>query len=540
MLVHEEKCNMCRLCLDACELEGIAEVDEKIVFTDTCVSILACKPAQICPLDAIEYSEVSQPEGTVKCTLCHIECSIKPGKTGECRMYINKDKELVRTISATPYEEAKEWIGEDPDPAIQKPLLTAIGSGYIQHTIYPEKERPSMGSRSPYLVEDKVNGVEVVTAVSEAHCLYSGIRVKIDCEAYLGEEGAPIYRKGVKVGMVLNEEYGTKHIYIGGANLLNGPNGWVAAELVVNIANRERVKGLKVKGGPELELQVGEHPVVDGKEYGYRRAGCGGYLAGALGPALEGLVDEAVGFDRGYTFNWGEPPPGRKLLDVPSTKAQASGGLNYRFISPCGWIYPHKGGPGWGNTPIEDPLDLLESYDPKKLKPGFKLLFSETACDRVALYQLNPKGKFEQIEISPELQKVIDWYKEEECEEARVSAYYFGGAGGGFRWSVCKRTKQLTLLIEKKKAVLTVAGAPTWHWRGGGIGFMVDVGRVRPGSFCWTPSPCTIVPVEWTMKKKEWETIEPRCREILRPLKEVLQEIKAERSAKDYIGKLRF
>jgi hypothetical protein len=34
---------------------------------------------------------------------------------------------------------------------------------------------------------------------------------------------------------------------------------------------------------------------------------------------------------------------------------------------------------------------------------------------------------------------------------------------------------------------------------GGGISFMVDVGKIRKGSFYWTPTPATICPLEYTM-----------------------------------------
>ena len=40
---------------------------------------------------------------------------------------------------------------------------------------------------------------------------------------------------------------------------------------------------------------------------------------------------------------------------------------------------------------------------------------------------------------------------------------------------------------------------------GGGITFMVDVERVKAGSFYWTPTPATICPLEYTMELKDYE-----------------------------------
>lgn len=527
MIVNEEKCNMCRLCVDVCHLENIVEVDEKIKITENCVNTHTCMAAQICPQGAIEYDERPQPKGSVRCVLCPVACFIHPGKTGECRCYTNINGEVVRRISATPYEEAEEFIGEDPDPVIRTPLLTGIGAGIVAHRYYPDKA-PQMGTTIPYLVEDKVNGVEVVTGVSECQMFFSGVKVKIDTERYIGEEGADVLIKGTKVGMVLNDEYGSHYIYLGGVNQLSGKNGWLAAKAVAEIANRERVK-VRVKGGPELELQVGKKPVVNKEEMEKRRWGCGGETGIELWPIVEGIVDELIIFDRGLTGWRGEPNLDNPWWGAGPTKTGATGGLKVRFMAPCGWIYPHVGGPGWGMTPMQDPMEIIESYDPKKLKPGFKLLFTETCADRVALYQLNRQGKFEQVEMSPELKRIFKEFRER-CEPARVSAYYFGGAGGTARRSITKTPFALSKAFMEKKACLTVGGAPAEYLWGGGIGFMVNVERVKPGSFYWTPTPCTAAPIEWTMKKADFIAISG-YEEKIRPLKEVLKEIKTERSA---------
>jgi hypothetical protein len=40
---------------------------------------------------------------------------------------------------------------------------------------------------------------------------------------------------------------------------------------------------------------------------------------------------------------------------------------------------------------------------------------------------------------------------------------------------------------------------------GGGINFLVDVERIKPGAFYWTPTPATICPIEYTMELTEYE-----------------------------------
>ncbi|HIJ41673.1 MAG TPA: 6-hydroxynicotinate reductase, partial [Deltaproteobacteria bacterium] len=55
------------------------------------------------------------------------------------------------------------------------------------------------------------------------------------------------------------------------------------------------------------------------------------------------------------------------------------------------------------------------------------------------------------------------------------------------------------------RAMLTVGGAPAYVLPGGGINFMVDVGRVKEGSFYWTPTPATICPIEYTMRLQDFE-----------------------------------
>jgi hypothetical protein len=91
------------------------------------------------------------------------------------------------------------------------------------------------------------------------------------------------------------------------------------------------------------------------------------------------------------------------------------------------------------------------------------------------------------------------------CEPSLVSGIFMGGAGGSARAGVTRYPVKLTQAVHAAKANLTVGGAPTFILPGGGINFMVDVGRVQTGFFYWTPTPAIICPIEYTMTLTDYE-----------------------------------
>jgi hypothetical protein len=93
-----------------------------------------------------------------------------------------------------------------------------------------------------------------------------------------------------------------------------------------------------------------------------------------------------------------------------------------------------------------------------------------------------------------------------------------GGTGGSARAGVTLYPVKLTQAVHAAKANLTVGGAPVFVLPGGGINFLVDVGRVKAGSFYWTPTPATICPVEYTMELKDYEEMGGHL-EAMRPFK---------------------
>jgi len=296
-------------------------------------------------------------------------------------------------------------------------------------------------------------------------------------------------------------------------------------KVVVDIANRKKVE-LKVEGGSKLEVQVGEPPIIDGIKQERRRLVCAGGIAPVIGMLIRGFATETIAFGRDIIGKYG-PPRGTDLVwrDV-----QALSALKLKYENPMQQVFPPKGGSGWGGTEFENPLEVIESFDPQKMEPGYKIFFITDNFDRCALYQFR-EGNFKQIEIPKELEEIINIMKPY-CEPAKVSAFYTAGVGGGARMSVVPSFEhwiKLNSAVNERKVHITIGGAPAYIFSGGGINFYVDVGRVKPGSFYWTTAPGTVCPLEWTLKLEDYKKIGGDVN-VVRPLKEVLEMIKSSRS----------
>jgi len=370
-----------------------------------------------------------------------------------------------------------------------------------------------------------VGGVDVVTSVTEAHYLFAGMKVKIDTEKYVGEEGAKVFHNGKEVGMVGKEQYGSKFLELGHVNTFtNGKDGWKAAKAIVEIANRNLVT-LEVKDGSTLKIQVGQKPIINGELSERRRYGCGGETGVSLGKVFlkelyeKGVVNEGIVIDRGYTGRFGESVA--DLTQDPWMKPIMKSGIKIKYVNPVYFCLPHVGGKGWGCTPLESGFDIIDDFDPDAIEPGYTVLITEPSADRVALYEFTKDKKFEEIPLPPEVQKAIDQFRND-CEPARVSAYFEAGAGGTARKGVTKRPVRLSEAVLQRKAKVTVGGAPAFVFTGGGINFMVDVEEVKPGAFYWTAAPALVAPLEFTLRLEDYKRIGGFI-ENVRPLKEVLK-----------------
>ena len=476
--VDKEKCKGCGKCARDCPVGAIKIVEKKAVVEESCVHCGVC--LHVCDFDALARP-LEKDDSACKCTSCPVQCEIKPGFTGACHRYMNRDGVLVRNRPLV----TEPLTRETRLKAVERPLITAVGAG----TNYPCC-RPA-----PHIVQDIVDDVEVVTVVTEAPLSYSGVKVKIDTNFHIGEEGAKVLRQGQVVGMVEMEEYGSKMLYIGGVTLLTGQAGFLVARTIVEICNGERVK-LRVENGARLELQVGKRPVINGQEDTKMRVGCGSATIGMFAPQLAAVVDEAIILDHHVVGLLSEHVAGEYV------GMQWSGVVPRARKSTKGRYFGEPG-QGWGGTNIENPRDAILKVDQKVAKPGISILVTETTGRQATLFTLQENGEIVEIPMREEVWKVVELIASS-CQEARVSAIYVGGTGGSARAGVTNYPLKLTRAVHAGDANLTIGGAPTYILPGGGINFLVDVEKVVPKAFTWVPTPATVAPVEYTMTKEKY------------------------------------
>ncbi|UCD82635.1 MAG: hypothetical protein JSW26_14755, partial [Desulfobacterales bacterium] len=159
---------------------------------------------------------------------------------------------------------------------------------------------------------------------------------------------------------------------------------------------------------------------------------------------------------------------------------------------------------GWGGTSITNPVDIIESIDMNIARPGMTVLITETTGQNGMMLKVGKNGELKEIALTKKARAALNAISNS-CEPSRVSAIYTAGAGGSARAGVTKFPIKLTRAVHAATACLTVGGSPGYVLPGGGITFMVDVERVKQGSFYWTPTPATICPLEYTMELKDYE-----------------------------------
>jgi len=158
--------------------------------------------------------------GIVTCDACPVLCRIRPGKTGACDRYANESGKLVRldplVIAARAGRDGvipflgAEWDGSALSGATA--FVTGIGAG----TTYPDYKP------APFIVSSEIDGVEMVTVVTEGIFSYCGLKVKIDTDRFIGPECAPVRVRGEQVGHVTTAEYGSQMLSLGGVRHLTG------------------------------------------------------------------------------------------------------------------------------------------------------------------------------------------------------------------------------------------------------------------------------------------------------------------------------
>lgn len=437
----------------------------------------------------------------LRCDACPVMCYIAEGRTGACDRYGNFGGRIVRcdpvrvldyaVDSAAPLVpfSAEPWDGELVNSG--RRFVSAIGAG----TTYPDYKP------APFIVSQEVEGVDLVTVVTEGIFSYCGVKVKIDTDRHIGPETATVRAGGEAVGHVTTGEYGSQMLSLGGVNHLTGGSkseGRVTCETLMDLCNRKPVE-LAIDGGATVVVEAGRPPVIDGTVEHRMRVGCGSATIGMFASQWRGLVDEVVVVDDHITGVVSEHQAG-KVLGWQDTGIKILG----RRSTPGRYFKVSEPGLGWGGTTISDPLAILGDWNPKKgARPGLSLLMVSTTGEQFAYYELDGDLRPVEKPFPDRLRKSVGLI-EDNCEPALCTVLFVGGAGGSLRAGVTENPVNLTRSVHRLETYVTVGGAPVYVWPGGGITLMVDVTRVPDGAFGYVPTPALVAPIEFTLRKDHY------------------------------------
>ena len=373
-------------------------------------------------------------DDAIRCDACPVLCYIKPGRTGACDRYGNDNGQLIRIDphvvldravtrgdSVVPFlDRDREWDGS----IVSGPenFVTAIGAG----TTYPDYKP------APFIISSAVQGVDMVTVVTEGIFSYCGVKVKIDTDRHLGPETNTVRSRGEAVGHVTTSEYGSQMLSLGGVRHLTGGSrqeGTVTCDALLNLCNRKPVE-LAIDEGATVIVQAGKPPVVDGVQEERMRVGCGSATIGMFAKQWFGKVDEVVVVDDHITGVLSEHQAG-KLLGVPETGIR----MNGRRSTPGRYFRVAEPGTAWGGTNIEDPLSILQSFNPKIAWPNLRLLMVSTTGEHYAYFELDESLRPVEKTMPAALGESVARIKEN-CEPALSTVLFMGGAGGSLRAGV--------------------------------------------------------------------------------------------------------
>ncbi|HST11332.1 MAG TPA: hypothetical protein VLL05_13225 [Terriglobales bacterium] len=442
-------------------------------------------------------------DDAIRCDACPVLCYIKPGRLGACDRYGNRDGQLVRIDPHVILDRALArggsvvpFLGREHDwdgnivGATPETFVTAIGAG----TTYPDYKP------APFIISSEVEGVDMVTVVTEGIFSYCGVKVKIDTDRHLGPETNLVRAEGEPVGHVTTSEYGSQMLSLGGVRHLTGGSrheGTVTCDTLLNLSNGKPVE-LTVDEGATVVVQAGKPPVIDGALEERMRVGCGSATIGMFAKQWFGKVDDVVVVDDHITGVLSEHQAG-KLLGVRETGIKIKG----RRSTPGRYFQVAEPGTAWGGTNIEDPLTILQTFKSKIAWPGLRLLMVSTTGEHHAYFELDEALRPVRRELPVELTESVARIKEN-CEPALCSVIFMGGAGGSLRAGVTENPVRLTNSVRQALTRVTCGGAPVYIWPGGGITFMVDVSRMPENAFGYVPTPALVTPIEFTLKLQDY------------------------------------
>lgn len=452
----------------------------------------------------------------IRCDACPVLCYIAEGRAGACDRYANHGGELVRLDPLTVIEAGAETVPflateEEWDGDIlraNRPFITAVGAG----TTYPDYKP------APFIVSQEVEGVDMVTVVTEGIFSYCGVKVKIDTDRHIGDERAVVRAEGEAIGHVMTSEYGSKMLSLGGVEHLTGGSkaeGRVTCDALLRLCNREAVE-LTVDGGATVVVQAGHAPVINGVQEKLMRVGCGSAAIGMFATQWAPHVDEVIVVDDHITGVLSEHQAGR-MLDIPPTGIRVTG----RKSTPGRYFQVAHPGTGWGGTDVEDPLTILKPADPKVAWPGLRLLMVSTTGEQWAYYVLDDDLVPRPAEITAPLLASVHRVAEN-CEPSVCSVLFMGGAGGSLRAGVTENPVKLTRSVKQALTHVSCGGAKAYVWPGGGITVMADVMDMPTNSFGYVPTPALVAPIEFTMRRSDYAALGGHVDRIV-PAKDVVK-----------------
>ena len=447
-------------------------------------------------------------------------CYIAENKSGACDRYANENGDLIRVDPLTVIEyrdkgsvvpflkEGFAWNG-DVVPT-EDLFISAVGAG----TTYPDYKP------APFIVSSNINDVDMVTVVTEGIYSYCGVKIKIDTDRHIGPETSVVRSKGEPVGHVTTGEYGSQMLSIGGVNHLTGgtkKEGRTTCSTMLNLCNSEAVE-LSIDEGSHIIVQAGRPPIIDGVAEKHMRVGCGSATIGMFATQWKGLVDEVVIVDDHITGVVSEHQAG-KVIDWPETGIR----INGRRSTPGRYFQVAEPGNGWGGTNIEDPLEILDDFNPKIAFPGQSLLMVSTTGDQFAYFELDENLTPIPQAIPSTLEKPISIITDN-CEPALCTVLFVGGAGGSLRAGVTENPVLLTRSVKNMLTHVTCGGAPTYIWPGGGITLMVDVTKMPKNAFGYVPTPALVAPIEFSMRLDDYESLGGHI-DYIQPIEDALKGI---------------
>ncbi|HEX9466456.1 MAG TPA: 6-hydroxynicotinate reductase [Alphaproteobacteria bacterium] len=442
--------------------------------------------------------------GIVTCDACPVLCRIRPGKTGACDRYGNVAGRLTRMDPVVvtrrladesgrlvPFLKAPTWDGSLISGA--DTFVTGIGAG----TTYPDYKP------APFIVSSEVDGVDMVTVVTEGVFSYCGIKVKIDTDRYLGPECAPVRSKGEQVGHMTTAEYGSQMLSLGGVHHLTGGSkkeGVATCDAMLALCNKQAVE-LTIDGGSSVVVQAGQPPVVNGVREERMRVGCGSATIGMFAQQWRDHADEVIVVDDHITGVLTEHQAGR-FLDMRPAGVRVRG----RKSTPGRYFQVANPGTGWGGTDITEPLSIIEKIDPKTAWPGMRVLMVSTTGEHAAWFVLDQDLKPLAQPMPQPIQAIVERIGEN-CEPALCSVLFMAGAGGSLRAGVTENPVRLTRSVRAALTRVTSGGAPVHVWPGGGITYMVDVTTMPDGAFGYVPTPAIVAPIEFTLRLDDYRAL---------------------------------